>query len=76
MAQLLKTRPGDAVLRIIRDHDRLRLRVGVLSPGDQTFAHKGRVVLVLDQRVSKDLALRHLDLREASTGPRLRLKSS
>jgi len=76
MAVLLNSRPGDAVLRIIRDHKRLRLRVGVLSPGDQTFAHNGKVVLALDQRLGKDLALRQLDLRESATGPRLRLKSS
>jgi hypothetical protein len=76
MAHLLKTKAADAVLRIIRRKDRLKMRLGRLHAGDQTFAHQGRVVLAIDQRIGKSLSLRHLDLRETATGPRLRLKVS
>jgi hypothetical protein len=76
MAHLLNAKSDGAVLRIIRRDDRLRMLFGHLLPGDQTFAHQGRVVLAIDQRVGKSLSLRHLDLRETETGPRLRLKTS
>ena len=77
MAHLLKAKADDAVLRIVRHKDRLRLRTDVLHPGDQTFAHDGRVVLALDQRVGTDLTLRQLDVRMTDAGlPKLRLKTS
>ena len=76
MAQLLSAKADDAVLRIIRSKDRLRLRLGRMHPGDQTFAHNGRVVLAIDQRVGSSISLRQLDIRQTDTGPRLRLKSS
>ena len=76
MAQMLQPKAADDVLRIIRHNDRLRMKVGRLLPGDQTFAHQGRVVLAINQRIGKSLSLRHLDLCESATGPRLRLKTS
>lgn len=74
MAHLLNARPGHAVLRIVREKQRLRLRLGIVRPGDQTYLHDGRVVLALDPRMGTRLTLRRLDLRETDEGPRLRLK--
>lgn len=74
MAVLLNAKSDHAVLRIVRRDDRLRLKTGRLRPGDETFAHEGRVVLAIDALIAKSLTLRQLDLRETSTGPRLRLK--
>jgi len=76
MAHLLDAKPGNAVLRIIRHKQRLRMRLDRLRPGDQTFAHNGRVVLALDRRLGTTLALRQLDIRETDAGPRLRLRSN
>jgi hypothetical protein len=76
MAHLLKAKADDSVLRIIRRKQRLRLRLSNVRSGDQTFAHDGRVVLALDQRIGTSLSLRQLDVRQTDTGPRLRLKSS
>ena len=76
MADLLNDRPDDAVLRIVRREDRLRMRFGELHPGDATFAHKGRIVLAIEPRVATSLSLRQLDLRQTAAGPRLRLKKS
>jgi hypothetical protein len=73
MAVLLTSRSDHAVLRIIRRDDRLRMRFGELHPGDETFAHEGRVVLAIDPRVARSLSLRQLDLRQTTGGPRLRL---
>jgi hypothetical protein len=76
MAHLLNAKSDDAVLRIIRREERLRMQFGQLLPGDQTFAHQGRIVLAIDQRIGKSLSLRHLELRETEAGPRLKLKTS
>jgi hypothetical protein len=42
-------------------------------PGDETFAHEGRTVLLLDSEVSDALAERTLDVEDAAEGPRLAL---
>jgi hypothetical protein len=76
MANLLTAKSDQAVLRIVRRHDRLRLTTGVLRPGDETFAHEGRVVLAIDRRIARSLSLRQLEIRQTPTGPRLRLKSA
>ena len=76
MANLLTAKSDVAVLRIVRHHDRLRMMTGLLRPGDDTFAHEGRVVLAIDPRVARSLSLRQLDLRQTPKGPRLRLKSA
>jgi hypothetical protein len=75
MAHLLSAKPENAVLRIVRRNQRLRLRLGTVHPGDQTFVHNGRVVLALDERIGTNLSLRQLDLRQTDGGPRLRLKT-
>lgn len=73
MTDLLVPRADDAVLRIVRRDGRYRLRVSRVLPGDQTFAHAGRVVLALDEQTKKSLAQRSLGLRHSATGPRLNL---
>jgi hypothetical protein len=74
MAHLLSARPENAVLRIVRQDQRLRLRLGIVRPGDQTFVHDGRVVLAIDERLGTKLGQRQIELRETDDGPRLRLK--
>lgn len=74
LAQLLNPRANDAVVRIIRRKNRLRLRWSLVRPGDQTFAHDGRVVLALDDRMGKSLSKRQLEVRQTDAGPRLRMK--
>jgi hypothetical protein len=75
LAHLLETKAQDAVLRIFTRKRKIRLGVGHLRPDDRTFAHDGRVVLVLDARMSRSLAQHKLDIRETTKGPRLSLKS-
>ena len=75
MAQLLNAKPENAVLRIVRRDQRLRLRLGTVRPGDQTYVHDGRVILALDKSIGTTLSLRQLELRQTDDGPRLRLKA-
>ncbi len=74
MAHLLNAKPNHAVLRIVRRDQRLKLRLGIVRPGDQTFVHDGRVVLALDERMGTRLASGQLELKDTDEGPRLRLK--
>ncbi|MCY2967898.1 MAG: hypothetical protein NT069_30435 [Planctomycetota bacterium] len=73
MAQLLKAEGTTAVLRIVRRNKRLKIKVSALQPGDQTFAHNGKVVLAIDSKVSPSLSKRQLDLRQTDSGPRLKM---
>ncbi len=74
LVQLLGESANQSVIRIVRRKRRLKLRRDHARADDATFAHAGRVVLVLDEQVSQSLAARTLDIRETDTGPRLRLK--
>jgi hypothetical protein len=76
MSQLLATKTDDTVLRIVRRKRRMRLRWSLVRSDDRTFAHDGRVVLVLDGQVSESLSRRNLDLRKTTAGPRLTLRSN
>jgi hypothetical protein len=63
------------VVRITRGKKRLRMCRDRQRPDDKTFAHNGRVVLVLSPDVAATLESRRLDLAETNDGPRLRLGS-
>jgi len=76
MAHLLSPKEDDAVLRIVRDKGRMRLRVSLVRPGDQTVTHDGRIVLALDERMDRSLSKRQLDLRQTDAGPRLNLRTA
>lgn len=75
LSLLLNETSGNRAARIVRHDQRLKLRCDRARAGDTTFAHEGRVVLVLDARMAKSLGSRTLDTRETDTGPRLRVKA-
>ncbi|HVW01472.1 MAG TPA: hypothetical protein VHB77_14065, partial [Planctomycetaceae bacterium] len=65
--------PSEEVVRITQGKKRLRLCRDRQRPDDATFAHNGRVVLVLAPTVAASLETRRLELAETTAGPRLRL---
>ena len=65
---------GESVIRIVQRRRRMRIRRDHARPEDATFAHAGRVVLVLDENIAQRLTARTLDIRQTDTGPRLRLR--
>ena len=65
--------PGCAVRIDTRDR-RLTVCRDRKRSGDLTFAHQGKVVLVVDERISRVLTGHMLDTRATETGTRLRLK--
>ena len=69
---------ADVAIRFIpKEHGRKRrrwgLRLDTLHPGDETFVHDGKMVLVLDEAVSELLTEKTLDVKHSAAGPRLTL---
>jgi len=75
MAQLLAEAeaPEDVALRFVHAERGLVVRLDNARPGDETFSHEGRTVLVLDEQVAQLLAENTLDVRDEGDGPRLTL---
>ena len=63
--------PEDAVIRFVRDGDGFDLGIDRIRPGDTTFDHLEKVVLVIDEQVSKLLADRQLDVNVRGDKPEL-----
>lgn len=66
--------PAEMAVRLVREESGLSLTVDSERPGDATFTHAGRTVLVLDGEVSNQLAESTLDVEETEDGPKLGLK--
>lgn len=65
--------PDDAAVRFVIDGNSLSLQLDDEKPGDATFNHEGRTVLVVDEDISKILDGKTLDLEESEEGPKLTL---
>jgi len=64
----------DVALRFTRRAGGWKLDADRARPGDVTFAHDGRNVLLLDEAVSQGMTDLTLDVRKTDDGPRLRLR--
>ncbi len=73
MAQMLAEAEveDDTALRFVRTERGFAPELDNAGPGDTTFDHEGRTVLVLDEQVSELLTDRTLGLRDTDEGPRL-----
>ncbi len=81
--------PDDAVVRLLieekpvdgrkqpspveGEEQRLTLQVDKVRPGDATFDHGGRTVLVVNEQISELLADKTLDVKDTDEGPKLAL---
>ena len=65
---------ADVALRFTRREGGWKLGPDQTRPGDVTFAHDGRNVLLLDEAVSQAMTDLTLDVRNTDAGPRLRLR--
>ena len=68
-----KKAADDVALRFTRREGGWKLDPDRARPGDVTFAHDGRNVLLLDEAVSQGMTDLTLDVRTTDAGPRLRL---
>ncbi len=64
----------DVFVRLEEEEGGLTLRLGPAHPGDSTFAHEGRTVLVIHDELCQELADSTLDVEDTNEGPQLRLR--
>lgn len=64
----------EVAVRLTHDGRRIAMTVDGERPGDTSFNHKGRTVLLLDERVSELLESRTLDVKQTAKGDRLALR--
>ena len=63
----------DTAVRFVLQENKLAPYLDNTRPGDATFAHDGRTVLMLDENISQTLANSTLDVKDTATGPQLDL---
>jgi hypothetical protein len=61
----------EAAIRFVLESNALTPRLDHTHPGDTTFDHEGRRVLVLDAEVSEFLTDTTLDVQATDDGPKL-----
>lgn len=64
----------DVAMRVTRKPGGWRLRPDHARPADTAITHEGRIVLLLDEQVSRRMTRRTLDVVETDAGPRLTLR--
>lgn len=63
--------PANAAIRMVLEEQGLRIRLDRPTPNDLKFDHDGRTVLVLDERMSKILARKKVDVEHRDGRARL-----
>ncbi len=61
----------DVVLRIKQTNRGLEMQPDKMRPGDETFDHNGKVVMVMDQQTSQFLGDKTIDLMTDDDGSQL-----
>lgn len=68
--------PEDVAVRFVVEQNGIAMRPDNERPGDTTFEHSGRTILLLDEQMSGMLANQTLDLEQAGEQPRLALREA
>ena len=80
LSELLSTAeaPEDVAVRFVYESKGeskgFQMRTDSEQPGDTTFEHEGRTVLIMEEQIADLLVDRTLDIHDAGTGPRLVLR--
>lgn len=61
----------ETAVRLAVEGEGLQSTLDTVRPGDTTYNHEGRKVLLLDTQASRVLANRTLDVQPTDEGPRL-----
>ena len=61
----------ETAIRLVVEDNTLTPKLDNARPGDATFDHEGRTVLVLDEQMTQVLAESRLDVRATEEGPQL-----
>ncbi len=63
--------PDDAVIRFVAHDDEIGFAIDTVQPGDATFDHAEKTVLVIDEQVSELVADIKLDVKVTGEEPEL-----
>jgi Fe-S cluster assembly iron-binding protein IscA len=63
--------PDEVAVRIMREGEGWALQTDTARPGDETFEHEEKTVLVLDEEAATLLTDMTLDIESGETGPSL-----
>lgn len=61
----------NTAVRLVAGADGMKMALDQERPGDATFDHDGRRVLLLDEQAAQALSERTLDVQSTTEGPRL-----
>jgi len=65
--------PEDVAIRFVIESEELTLRLDKEQPGDESFNHEGKTVLLVDEEMSTMLSEKTLDIEPSDEGPKLTL---
>jgi hypothetical protein len=65
--------PEEVAIRFVVETQGLALRLDNEQPGDESFEHEGKKVLLLDEHMSTMLSEKTLDVEPSDDGPQLTL---
>ena len=63
--------PDESAVRFELDEDQLSMKLDEEKPGDVTFLHEGKTVLLVDAEMSEVLDGKTLDVEDTEKGPQL-----
>jgi len=66
--------PEDKCIRIASKGDQLAMQFAKQEPGDTPYSHEGRVVLVVDEKLARDLDGRRITVEENEGAAQLVLR--
>lgn len=73
LSDMLSEAPDEAAVRFVPQGNGLAPKLDAERPGDATFTHDEKTVLVLDPQISELLADKTLDVQQTPQGPQLAL---
>ncbi len=63
--------PDDDAVRLVIEEDQLSMKLDEEKPGDETFLHEGKTILLVDAEMSQVLDGKMLDVEDTEEGPKL-----
>ncbi len=63
--------PDESAVRFVLEENQLSMKLDEKKPGDETFDHDGKTVLLVDAEMSQVLDGKTLDVEDTEEGPQL-----
>ena len=63
--------PDESAVRIVIEENELSIKLDKEKPGDKTYLHEGKTVLLVDAKMSQALDGKTLDVEDTAEGTKL-----